>query len=117
MTGSARAFLTLSLLSAALLAGCGNDGEDGGGGAYSAADPWSTEPSYANPAPASVTHFEPVARLAAADGSPWPSGGGNFVLGDYVFGSALGSGFFIADVSDPTAPVLVYNSTGETSET
>ncbi|MHB1261686.1 MAG: LVIVD repeat-containing protein, partial [Thermoplasmatota archaeon] len=43
--------------------------------------------------------------------------GGNFVLGDYVFGSALGSGFFIADVSDPTAPVLVYNSTGETSET
>ncbi|MFA5944746.1 MAG: hypothetical protein WC876_09800 [Candidatus Thermoplasmatota archaeon] len=118
MNGSLRSLLLASVFLTALLAGCGDDANQGGsGGAYSAADPWSTEPSFANPQPASVTHFEAVARLAAADGSPWPTAGGNFVLGDYVFSSALGSGFFISDVSDPEHPVLVYNSTGESSET
>ncbi|HJQ93419.1 MAG TPA: hypothetical protein VJ874_03940, partial [Candidatus Thermoplasmatota archaeon] len=116
MTGPVRPLLMASLLAAMLLAGCGGE-DDGGGGGYSQADPWPTEPSFADAKPASVTRLEPVARLQAADGQPWPTGGGNFVLGDYVFGSALDSGFFIADVGDPTKPVLVYQAAGEESET
>ncbi|MEA3137010.1 MAG: hypothetical protein QOC71_1291 [Thermoplasmata archaeon] len=117
MKPAVRPLLMASLLAAALLAGCGNGGDDNGGGGYSADSPWPITPSYANPAPASVTKLEPVARLAQADGTPWPTGGGNYVLGDYVFGSALGSGFFIADVKDPTHPVLLYNASEPDGET
>src|SRR5688500_15775907 len=98
MTGPIRSLLMASLLAALLLAGCGGDDDDGGGGGYSQADPWPIEPSFANPQPASVTRLEPVASLKDRQGQEWPTAGGNYVLGDYVFGSALGSGFFIADV-------------------
>jgi hypothetical protein len=107
-----RTLLVASLLLALALAGCGGEGDDGDS-PYAA---WPTEPSFADAQPASVTHFEPVARLARDDGSFYPSGGGNYVLGDYVFGSALDEGFFIADVSDPSGPRLVFDAT-EDSET
>lgn len=109
--------LVAALLLAAGLAGCADGDKDAvPAGQYSPAQPWSTTPSYANVLPdGPVTGLEFVARLEA-DGGPWPSGGGNFVIGDYVFGSALGFGFFIADVSDPAHPHIVYNTTAN-SET
>src|SRR5688572_25955866 len=114
-----RAFLLVGLLSVAtFLAGCGGEDDDdggGGGGGYSQAEPWPTEPSFADATPASPTRLEPVARLER-DGSPYPMGGGNYVLGDYVFGSSLDEGFFIADVSDPAEPRLVFDA-AEGSET
>jgi hypothetical protein len=108
--------LLAGLLLAVTLAGCSHE-EDPGAGGYSVADPWPTEPGWNASVPASATRLEPVARLAREDGSAWPTGGGNYVLGDFVFGSALNSGFFIADVSDPTQPRLVYNATVPDGET
>jgi hypothetical protein len=116
LKASAAAALFLTLL----LAGCTatDDGPDAPEpGHFNAASPWPTTPSFDNPLPASITGLEPVARLAQSNGDPWPSGSGNFVLGDYVFGSALNFGFFIADVSDPANPVLVYNATVPDGET
>ncbi len=57
-----------------------------------------------------------VAQLQA-DGAPFPTGSGNFVLGDFVYGSALGNGFFIADVKDPAHPVLAYRADTKNGET
>lgn len=112
--------LILALLVAGGLAGCTEDPSDPlpPAGQYNAAHPWSTEPSFDSALPdGPVTGLEFVARLTRADSAdPWPSGNGNFVLGDYVFGSAGNAGFFIADVSDPTMPHIVYNATPD-SET
>lgn len=115
-----KAFVATLLFLAASLAGCTS--EDGGDetpppGTFNSSHPWSTTPSFSNPLPSSITGFEAVGRLNTAEGTPWPTGGGNFVLGDYVFGSALNFGFFIANVSDPAAPVLVYNATVPDGET
>lgn len=119
MTWSPKSVLLASLIAASLFAGCSsNSGDDGdNGGLRSGKDGFSTAPSFADVLPANPTRLEAVARLNGADGAPWPSGSGNFVLGDYVFGSALGYGFFISDVSDPTHPVLVYNASIPDSET
>ncbi|MES2155225.1 MAG: hypothetical protein V4510_08835 [bacterium] len=78
---------------------------------------WDTAPTAANPQPKSVTRLEFVARLNDSAGVPWPTGSGNQVAGDYVFGSALNHVFFIADVHDPMHPVLVFNSTGREGKT
>lgn len=111
-----RTFLLASLLLATALAGCGGEGDDGNGDGYlETHGPWPTEPSFADAQPSTVTRLEPVARLER-DGVPYPEGGGNYVLGDYVFGSSLDEGFFIADVSDPAHPRLVFDATEE-SET
>lgn len=115
-----KATLAALLFLAATLAGCSAD--DGGddappAGTFTPAHPWSTTPSFPSTLPSTITGLEPVARLVGPDGQPWPTGGGNFVLGDYVFGSALNYGFFIADVSDPADPVLVYNATVPDGET
>jgi hypothetical protein len=71
------------------------------------------DPSFPSPQPAEVRHLTFVAQLKDADGAAWPTGSGNYVLGDYVFGSALGHGFFIADVHDPAHPAIVYNTTAD----
>ncbi len=105
-----RTFLLLGLLAATALAGCAEGSGD------DALPQDLTIPSYDNPPPASVTGLEFVARLEGSDGEPFPSGAGNWIQGDYVFGSALGHGFFIADVSDPAHPVVAFNSTAD-SET
>jgi hypothetical protein len=104
-----RGLLLSSLLLTALLAGCASDEAD------RPVVPWATTPSFADVTPASATGFQPVARLER-DGAAYPTGSGNYVLGDYVFGSSLGEGFFIADVSDPENPRLVYDAP-EDSET
>lgn len=105
--------LLTTLLALTALAGC-LDGSD-------PAAPDDTEtpptahlgpgPSFNVTQPASVTGLEHVARLTFADGGAYPSGSGIWVYGDTVYGSSLGAGFFIADISDPTAPVLLWNAT------
>lgn len=113
-----RTILLAGLLLAAALSGCAADPADEDAGRFSAERPWSTTASFDNPLPATLTGLEPVARLTQANSSdPWFTGGGNYVLGDYVFGSALDHGFFIADVSDPASPRLVYNATVPDGET
>lgn len=104
--------LVLTLLLIASFAGCLADAPTEGARAL----PINPTPSYNNTQPASVTGMEFVAQLqfpagSARAGEAFPSGSGIWVFGDLVVGSALGSGFFIADVSDPTAPVLLYNAT------
>lgn len=112
MTWSVQPLVLVSLLAAAVVAGCTtNDGKE------AQVEGFATAPSWQGTLPTNPTRLEPVARLTYADGSVWPEGSGNFVLGDYVFGSALNHGFFISDVSDPTHPVLVYNATVPDGET
>ncbi|MEA3144517.1 MAG: hypothetical protein QOG31_1841 [Thermoplasmata archaeon] len=74
------------------------------------------DPSFPSPQPPNVQHLTFVAQLKDASGAAWPTGSGNYVLGDYVFGSALNKGFFIANVSDPAHPTLAYNTPAD-SET
>ena len=109
------------LFFAAALAGCTSGDTDPAppAGTFDAKHPWSAVPSFANVLPSGpVSGLEPVARLTQADSTePWFTGSGNFVLGDYVFGSALEHGFFIANVSDPSHPRIVYNATEPDGET
>ncbi len=114
--------LLAALLLAATLAGCagtGGDGKPPEAGHFDDAHPWPTPPSFASVLPSGAVHgLEPVARLTQAGSSePWFTGSGNYVLGDYVFGSALEHGFFIADVKDPAHPRIVYNATEPDGET
>ncbi|HUR61960.1 MAG TPA: hypothetical protein VM286_06310 [Candidatus Thermoplasmatota archaeon] len=103
------------LLVASLLAGCLTGPGTPAGPAGGPPGTWgfSRAPSFPNAQPAVVTHLEPLARLMGADGEPFPTGSGNVVFGDYVFGSAQSHGFFIADIHDPAHPVLVYNSSSD----
>lgn len=101
-----RSFLAFLLLGTALLAGCTTPSDPG----PQAPAGFAAEPSFASVQPERATHLEFVARLAWDNGTPYPVGSGNKVVGDYVFGSAQNEGFFIADVSDPTHPKLVYDS-------
>jgi hypothetical protein len=101
------ALVFLLAASAGCLKGTGSDDA-------SAMDGFPAEPSFDSTQPASVTGLEFVAQLKDSAGNPFPSGGGNFVFGDFVFGSGLNSGFFIADASDPENPVLAYNTTADT---
>jgi hypothetical protein len=64
--------------------------------------------SFENTKPAVATGLKGVARLMLDEESYWPAGGGNWVQGDLVFGSALWNSFFIADISDPANPKLLY---------
>lgn len=103
--------LLTTLLTLTALAGCLNDtAEEVGDTDTTPTDP-GPGPSFNVTQPASVTGLEHVARLAFPDGSPYPSGSGIWVHGDTVYGSSLGNGFFIADISDPAHPVLLYNAT------
>lgn len=113
MTWSVQPLLLVSLLAAALVAGCTTNDEP----EFPEYGGFLTTPSWNNTLPANPTGLQPVARLSYPDGTNWPEGSGNFVLGDYVFGSALGHGFFIADVSNPEAPVIAYNATVPDGET
>lgn len=108
-----------ALLCLTVLAGCSADPPQAEPGQFSAKNPWPTTPSFADALPdGPLTGLEPVARLTQANSSePWFTGSGNYVLGDYVFGSALDHGFFVADVSDPAHPRLVYNATVPDGET
>ncbi len=113
-----RTFLLAGLMLAALLAGCTATDAPAEEGAFTAENPWSTVPGFTNPLPATLSGLEPVARLTQANSAdPWFTGGGNYVLGDYVFGSALDHGFFVADVSDPAHPRLLYNASVPDGET
>ncbi len=101
----------LTVLFAASLAGCLGDGDkdtDGGGG--TPVSPISPLPSFNNTQPANVQTLDVLARLTDDAGESFPSGAGIWTYGDYVFGSGLGAGFFIADISDPTAPALLWKA-------
>jgi hypothetical protein len=114
-----RSFVFAALFLAGILAGCtGSEEPAPEAGHFDATHPWSTIASFNSTLPAQVSGLEFVARLTQANSTdPWFTGGGNYVLGDYVFGSALEHGFFIADVSDPTHPVLLYNASEPDGET
>ncbi|MEA3202364.1 MAG: hypothetical protein QOI63_30 [Thermoplasmata archaeon] len=107
--------LALALL---LAAGCVSPATPGTGTSGPAAGTagFSLDPALPSTQPANVQHLAFVAQLKDAAGKAWPTGSGNYVLGDYVFGSALAKGFFIADVRDPAHPAIVYNTTAD-SET
>jgi hypothetical protein len=113
-----RALLLAALVALPLLAGCLSDSSgpagSGAGPAGGKAQGFAVDPTAPNPQPPNVQKLQFVAQLQGTDGKPWPTGSGNYVLGDYVFGSALNHGFFIADVRDPAHPVVVYNTTSDT---
>lgn len=107
--------LLVSCLLAAVLAGClgpedDTDASDAGVGTDAWAD-WPyhpTIPSFNNTLPDTISGFDHIARLIKVDGDPWPVGNGNWVQGDLVFGSAGFQSFFIADISDPEQPRILY---------
>ncbi len=103
-------FILLLSLLAATLGGCvGDDADELTGPLVPGV------PSFEDIQPEVVTSFEPLAQLLNADGDS-VNGAGIWPHGDYVFGSGLGVGFWIADISEPTSPVMVYQSP-EDSET
>lgn len=99
-----KTLLLTSLLALTALAGCLGDDDSNPQGP-------DADPSYEDPQPDSVTALEPVGRLMGLDGEPYPSGAGIWAHGDYVFGSSRSLGFYVADISDPTAPQVVWNTT------
>ena len=110
-----KSLLIPALLLTALLAGCADDEPPAAD--EDPARPPPAEPSWNLTAPAGATALEPAARLAFSDGEAFPRAAGVWAHGDYVFGSALGSGFFVADLSDPAAPVLLWNATTDAGGT
>lgn len=100
--------IVLALLATAMLAGCADSPADQG--APGPVGPGPT-PIFNVTLPASVTGLQSIAQLERADGSPFPSASGIWPHGDHVFGSGLGAGFFIADISDPENPVMLWNAT------
>ncbi|MGB1586974.1 MAG: LVIVD repeat-containing protein [Thermoplasmatota archaeon] len=105
--------LILLTLVAAVLAGCTESDDPA---PEPVLEPVAMEPSYENVQPASVTGLEFVAQVQHADGAAFPSGSGIWVHGDRAYGSALGNGFFIVDISDPASPVLLWNATVDQDE-
>lgn len=102
--------LALALLSI-VFAGCISDDTPDDPSVETTAD-GRLEPTFANIQPDVVTAFETLSQLTF-NGSSYPSSGGIWALGDYVYGSGLGAGFYIADVSDPENPVLLYDADEE----
>lgn len=111
-----RHVLILILFATAALSGCLTEDTDPGDEGKTG-DPPGPDPTSENTQPDSVTGLDPIARLNYPGGDePFPSAAGIWVFGDLVFGSALGNGFFIADVSDPGAPELLYNATTDADD-
>ncbi len=105
--GMTRAWPLAVSLVAVLFAGCvGDDAEDPAPTSTTIDD--RVLATFPDPQPDLVTGFEAVAQLLRND-TAYPSGAGNWVQGDYVFSSALNEGFFIADISDPAQPSLVFD--------
>ncbi len=74
-------------------------------------------PSFNNTQPDTVVGLEFVSQLTYPNSTtPFRSGSGIWAYGDHVYGSALGAGFFIADISDPENPRLVYNATTDAAD-
>ncbi len=71
--------------------------------------------SFESVQPNVVSGLEPLTQMLNAAGES-VNGAGIWPYGDYVFGSGLGVGFWIADISDPENPVMIYQSP-EDSET
>ncbi len=110
-----RTILIATLLLATALAGCAGPAQTDDTQAP-IVGPTAT-PSWNNTQPDSVNGLSFVAQLAYPNSTQaLPSGSGIWVHGDYVFASALGAGFFIADISDPEKPMLVYNATTDRDE-
>lgn len=65
-------------------------------------------PTFPNIQPDVVTALEPLTQLAEGLEGPI-SAAGIWVQGDYLYGSALGGGFYIADISDPANPVVLFD--------
>jgi hypothetical protein len=69
-------------------------------------DPWTA--SFENTKPATSSALQPLTRLLDHSEEPWPVGHGNWVQGDLVFSSAGWHSFYIADISDPENPRIIY---------
>ncbi len=103
------ASVTLILLAVAF-SGCLADEPEAGDEAMP--QPVGPEPSFNNTQPEQVTGLEFVAQMVYENSTtPFPSGSGIWNFGDRIYGSALGNGFFIADISDPTNPTVLWNAT------
>ncbi|MGB0653519.1 MAG: LVIVD repeat-containing protein, partial [Thermoplasmatota archaeon] len=104
--------LLTTLLATAALSGCLNDDGDTAGGDALAA-PAHGVPSFEDVLPASVTGIELLGQLTGDDGAT-ANGAGIWPYGDYVFGAGLGGGFWIADISDPSAPQMLFQTPEDT---
>lgn len=68
------------------------------------------QPTYTNVQPGTANGLEFIAQLVDADGNPLPTAAGIWAYGDYVFASARDHRIFIADVSDPVNPELIFRA-------
>ncbi len=110
-----KALLVTGLLALVALSGCvdGND-VDGVNASGSISLSASTgKPSYESVTPDNPTGLEHVAALRTANGDRLPGAGGVIAHGDYLYSSGLGGGWYLADISDPTAPRLVFHDAEE----
>ncbi len=99
--------LLIALFATAALSGCLDSDGTGPGVVAGMQD---MEPSYDSVQPATTTALMHVAQLVDDEGNPFPTGAGIWVFGDYVFGSARSERFFIADISNPAEPELVFQA-------
>ncbi len=103
--------LLVGLLAITALSGC-LSGDDGDGLVVIDDPPYrGPAPTYPVDIPANVQGFHFIDQLAHADGNAVGRGSGIWAFGDRVYGSALNLGFWIADISDPEHPVLLWNAT------
>ncbi len=112
-----KSILLIGLMAMTALSGCLSD-DDGGDGLVVIDDPpyKGPEPTYAVDIPLDVKAFEFIDQLTHPDGNAVGRGSGIWAFGDRVYGSALNLGFWIADISNPEQPVLLWNATVDQSE-
>jgi hypothetical protein len=97
-------FLIGAMFVVLALAGCTSTTDDQN---YSGFD---REPTYTNIQPDSVLGLEFVAQLLDEEGNQLPTAAGIWAYGDYVFASSREDRLFIADISDPAKPELIFHA-------
>lgn len=96
-------FLVPALFVVLALSGCASEPGDSND-----FDGFERQPTYENVQPATANGFQFISTLMDETGTQFPTAAGIWAFGDYVFGSARDHRMFIADVSDPQNPELVY---------
>lgn len=104
---AAFAFLSLAALA---FSGCLSDSEP----LQQNASGVPAEPSFEDILPADPQGFEYRARLRTADGHSIDRGAGIMEHGDLIVGTGLNTGWWLADVSDPENPVVLFSDAEHT---